>query len=317
MKDINYLEIIKKSWKITWEKKYLWWFGFFMALGGGLNFNFPGDGNWDKKIEEKGYLIEKFFNQNWQIIVFSVTLFVVIFFVLRIISQAGLIKTLNRIENNQEGSFKIGFGEGRKYFWKMFFSGLVLVLSVFVLFVILAVPVAFLFYLESLIFGILVGILAVVILTPFIIISSYIGKYACFYIVLSDLGVRSALENGYQIFRKNIFPSIIMALFFVPINIILFLLVIFFACIVGIIFLVIGLVLGAIVSKAAGILIAVISGIAVFVASLFFVNSLYQVVCQTIWFLFFKEIASVKKEEGILETEQEIIKESLPNPEEA
>lgn len=316
MKDINYLEIIKKSWKITWEKKYLWWFGFFMTLGSGLNFNFPGNSDWNKKIEEKGYLIEKFFNQNWQIIIFSVVLFAAIFFVLRIISQAGLIKSLNRIENNQEGDFRIGFKEGKKYFWKIFLAGLILVLLIFILLVILSVPVIFIFYFKSLIFGILVGSLAAVILIPSVIISSYIGKYACFYIILSDLGIRSALENGYQIFRRNILSSIIMALFFVPVNIILFLLVIFSAFVIGIIFFIIGLILGLIFSKI-GISIVLISGVIVFMTSLFFINSLYQVICQTIWFLFFKEIAIIKEEEKALETEREIIEESLPSPEEA
>lgn len=104
MKDINYIEIIKKSWKITWEKKYLWWFGLFMTLGGGFGFNFPGSNSWDKKIEEKEDLISGFASQHWQVVIWLILFFVllgIILFVFKIISQAGLIKTLNEIEKNK------------------------------------------------------------------------------------------------------------------------------------------------------------------------------------------------------------------------
>jgi len=319
MKDVNYIEIIKKSCKITCEKKYLWWFGLFMALGGGFGFNFPGSNNWDKKIEEKEDLIGGFVSQHWQIVILLISFFVllgIVLFIFKIISQAGLIKTLDEIEKNKQGSFKNGFKEGKKYFWKIVTIGIILTLLVLVLIIILSVPAMFLFYLDSMAFGILVAGLAFAILIPSIILATYIGKFACFYIILSDLEIKSSLENGYQIFRKNILASIIMSLFFIPVNIALFILIMALALIFGIIFLIIGLILRSIIAEV-GTLIAIVSGITFFVVSLVFVNSIFQVFCQTVWFLFFKEVAGIEEEKKILESEKEVIRESIPSPEEA
>ncbi|RPJ59229.1 MAG: hypothetical protein EHM12_07130 [Dehalococcoidia bacterium] len=47
---MNYLDLLKRAWHITWRCRALWIFGFFLALcgggggGGGGNFNFPGGG---------------------------------------------------------------------------------------------------------------------------------------------------------------------------------------------------------------------------------------------------------------------------------
>ena len=88
------------------------------------------------------------------------------FFIFKIIAQAGLIKTLEKIEKSEEGNFKLGFKEGKKYFWKIFLIGLILGMMVFILLVILALPVGLLFYFKALLPGILATILAIAIFIP-------------------------------------------------------------------------------------------------------------------------------------------------------
>ena len=180
----------------------------------------------------------------------------------------------------------------------------------------LVVPVAVLFSLGSPIFGILAAILAILISIPIIILASFIGKYASFYIILSDLGIKASIENGYQVFRKNILASIIMALFFIPISIALFVLVITVLLAVGFVFLLSGVALYLMLAKI-GIIIAVSLGSFIFIVFLILVNSIFQVFCQTIWFLFFREIASVKEEEKVEENAVEIAQKNVPAPEEA
>ena len=318
--NINYLELFKKAWKITWSNKYLWWFGLFLVLGGGFNFDFPKNFSGGEKVDKLSDSIANFLSshEDFVLAVIFILLFLWLAFVaLGIISRAGLLKTLDKIEKNKEGNFKIGFGEGKKYFRKLFGTGLVLGFSVFVLAFVLSVPVFLLFFMKLIIPGIIAAVLAVVIFIPLMILVCFLGKYTVFYIVLSDLGIRSSLENGYQLFRKNIFSSIIMALFFIPINIVLFFAAVIILIIVGIIFLIIGLALYAILSNV-GVVVAVILGLLILLVSFICMGSVYQVFCQTAWFLFFKEIAAVKEDEiEEIIAEKEIVEKVLPSPEEA
>jgi hypothetical protein len=322
MKEVNYLEIIKKSWFITWKNKYLWWFGLFLALGGGASFNFPGNSEWSKKAGENEDQFRSFLNQHWQLVVALIAVIGIIclaLIILKLIAKAGLIKTLNEIEKKITGNFKKGFWEGKKYFWKILAIGLILGFFILSLFVILAVPIALLFSVKAFILGtFFVLFSAVVIFIPLVVLASFIGKYSIYYVVLSDLGIKASIENGYQIFRKNIIPSIIMALFFIPINIALFILIITSFLAIGIIFLLVGIILYLALAKI-GIIIAVSSGVLIFIVILFLANSIFQVFCQTIWFLFFKEIATVEEEERIEESapEKSTIEKILPSPEEA
>jgi MFS family permease len=318
MKKVDYLEIIKKSWKITWKNKFLWWFGLFLALGGGASFNFPGNSEWNNKIGENEDKVASFINQHWQIIIVAIVLAVILglaLFVLSLISKAGLIKTLDKIEKNLSGNFKEGFREGKKYFWKILAVGLILGIFIFALLVVLSFPVIFLFYVKSVVLGILFAFLAVAIFIPLVILASFIGKYSIFYLVLSDLGIKASIENGYQVFKKNILASVIMALFFIPINIILFVMAAISFLIVGLIFLPIGIMLYLALAKI-GVIVAVALGGFIFVIFLILVNSVFQVFYQTVWFLFFKEIASVKMEEKVEENVVEIVEKNIPTPEE-
>ena len=318
MKKVDYLEIIKKSWKITWKNKFLWWFGLFLALGGGASFNFPGNSEWNNKIGENEDKVASFINQHWQIIIVAIVLAVILglaLFVLSLISKAGLIKTLDKIEKNLSGNFKEGFREGKKYFWKILAVGLILGIFIFALLVVLSFPVIFLFYVKSVVLGILFAFLAVVIFIPLVILASFIGKYSIFYLVLSDLGIKASIENGYQVFKKNILASVIMALFFIPINIILFVLAVIAFLIVGLIFLPIGIMLYLVLAKI-GVIMAVSLGGFIFIIFLILANSVFQVFYQTVWFLFFKEIASVKMEEKVEENVVEIVEKNIPTPEE-
>lgn len=318
--NVNYLEIFKKAWKITWENKYLWWFGLFLFLGGGCSFNFLGNFNEGEKKNEIPASVANFFVDHWVvvlIVIATIIFLIVVFVFLGIIAKAGIFKILYKIEKKEKGSFKNGFKEGRKYFWKLLGINLILGSFVFLLTFVLFVPVALLFYLKSVVFGIFAAFLAIFIFIPLLVLVCFLEKYANFYLVLSDLGIKYSLENGYHLFRKNIFPSIIMALFFIPINIVLFFAIILSIISVGIIFLIIGFVLYAIFSNI-GLIVTVVFGLLILLTLIVFSGSIYQVFCQTSWFLFFKEIASVK-EDKIEETvvENKIIEKSLPTPEEA
>lgn len=316
-KKINYLSILKKAWEITWHNKYLWWFGLLISLGiGDFNFNYGlHNGEWGKN-EKTVQALSNFFQQfsGWIIAGISLALvFIVILVVIKIISRAGLISSMDKIHNNQKASFKSGFKKGRDYFWRILLSSLVVNLFILGVFLILLLPVVYLFLIKSFILGIITSACAFFIFIPIVILACFIRKYAHFYIVISELSIMSALDSAYRLFKNNIFSSIIMALLFFPIGIILAMamLTLFFS--LGLIFLGIGMLFYAVFSKI-GVFAVTALGILILIAIFLAASSVYQVFFYAAWMLFFKEIALVRTEE-VCVAEEELIEKKLPSPE--
>jgi hypothetical protein len=316
MNKINYLEIFKKAWGITWNNKYLWWFGLFVGTGSiGLNFNSGlGKGNSSQSISgEVGSKISEFIGHNfiWIAITGAVILILVlIFLVLGVLSYAGLLKSVNATLKNEKIGFWKGLRIGKQYFWKMVMLGFLISLTVLGIVVILSVPVIFLFYLKSYILAVLILIGAILIFIPVIILISFIGKYSRFYLILSDLNIKSSLENGYQLFRKNMAASIIMGLLFIPVGILSGIVLIIAVLVLALIFVIMGLILYFLLSKV-GIIITVILGLMALIPLIFLFRAIYSTFCHTSWFLFFREIAAIKAEEKVEEV-AEVIKEKIP-----
>jgi len=307
MKKIDYLGILKKSWNITWHNKYLWWFGFFLALGsGGGSYNFPaGSENTEENGEKIIQAVSSFIETYWVLLLTGLLILIVLFLVvvvLKIISRAGLIKSVDKINKGETSSFKEGFSQGKKYFWKILFTGLLLSIFVMAVIAALASPVVLLVILKSYILAVIMGIMAVLIIIILAIIVAFIREYAYIYLVLSDIGIKPALENAYSLFRKNILPSIILALIFIPIGIVVGIGILMVLILLALIFVMIGLALYFILSKI-GVVIAITLGVLVFLVVVLFIQSVFQTFRQAVWVLFFKEIASVEKEDIIKEAE--------------
>lgn len=315
MPKINYFEILKHAWQITWRNKYLWWFGLILAIGsGGFNFNFPLNAN-DKKIDDGKFIqaASAFLDRYWQwIIAGFILLFILIIVlaVLKIISRAGLIKSVSEIIFGKAATFKKGLSEGKKYFWKLFSLGLIVFFFIFGIMLALFTPVVFLIYLKSYIWAAFLGIFAVLLIIVLGIIVSFIKEYARLYLVLSNLNIRNSLENGYLLFRKNILPSIIFSLLLVAIGMIIGLAILFSVIIIAAMFFMLGLAFYLLL-KWIGVVMVAIPGILVIIAVGLAVQSIFAVFRQTAWILFFQEIAAVKSEETAKEKETVKVSEKV------
>lgn len=306
MDKINYLEIFKKAWKITWQNKYLWWFGLFIMLGpGGMNFNSPGgSGDSNKNADEIFQKAESFISDYFLWIMAAVGIMILIalgLWILKIIAQAGLIKTLQDEERIKDGTFANGMKMGRKYLWKLVGLSILLNFSILVVAAVVIIPIAFLFNLKAYIPAIFITIIAVVIVLPLMVLVSFLGSYGRFYVVGSNMPIRASLEMAYATFRKNILASIVMSLLFIPIGMVLVLGFIALVFILALIFLLIGFLFNLALGKI-GIIIAAALGGLIFLGVIFFAGSAYQVFYQTSWWLFFQEIAGIKKTEKEVKT---------------
>ena len=315
MSSINYLEIIQKAWAITWKNKYLWWFGFFVALGGtgGINFFFnSGD---EKKLDPaQNEKFLEFFSQNMSwiitliIIAFSL---LIIFSILNILGRGALIASIEKNFQGQTADFKSGWNSGKKNFWKIFYINIFLSLFIFFTLIILIAPLAVLFLNKNYIIGGILSFLAVFIFIPLVILVSYLRIYSYLYAVLGKLNFWPSLENAYNLFAKNIWPSIILSLIFIPLSFVFMLVIFTILLILFFIFLLLGGIAFWLFGKITAIIIGAI-GIIIFLLILLFLQSIYAVFSQSIWILFFHEIATPKVEEVLAEIKEEE-KETVAN----
>jgi hypothetical protein len=301
-KSIPYVEILKQAGLIVWQKRFLLWFGLLMALGSPGSFNIGNNNNFGPQ----GDTAKNFFALHWGIVLALVVILIVIgivLFLISLVAKAGLVKSVNLIARSKEASFKGGWRSGRKYLGKIFGLAILFILSIFVVLIVLAIPIIYLAAAKFWFGAILVGLLAIAIFIPLIFIFILTKIYAEFYIVLSGLHVRSAIEAGYDLLTNNILNSLIFALLLIAVStvaiIILFL--------VAGISLVILVPVGFVFFYLSKIAFAVFLGLAIllFLTAILFVSTVFQTFKTAAWTLFFQEIAKVEnpEPEKVAETE--------------
>lgn len=316
LKKIDYAKILKKSFRITIENKFLWLFGLMLALGGGgtsFNFNFPSGGSSDEKIDEMTYMnamrkVTYYWEMYKELIILGIVLLVLLgiaFYVLALIARGGLIGSIFKILKNEEVNFKKGFKEGAGYLGRMFLISLATMCSSIGLLVILAVPVIRLFVLKSYVAGSILGIFALFIFITFIILLSFLIRYAEIYLVSSNLGAYDSMKLGYRLFEKNIGNSLLMGLVFMGINFVVGMGILVMLFVLGIPTMLIGIVIYGVAGKTVSITLLILA-VLLFMFLMIFISAVMNVFAQAVWILFFEEIARENNEENIA---PEIVKE--------
>jgi len=307
-KQIPFVEILKQAGRVVWQNHFLLWFGLLMALGSPGSFNFGGN---EQDFGEQGEKIRVFFENHWQIVATLAIIGIIIgisLFLVSLVAKAGLVKSVNLIAQNKITNFKEGWANGKKYLSKLFKLSLLFFLAAFIIVIVLAIPVIYLVVAKSWTGAILVGILAVAIFVPLIFIFSLTRRFAELYIILSGLGIRSAIETGYGLLLKNIGNSIVFVLLLFALTILAGIILVTVAGIALIVLVPAGIVfyyLGTIPF-------AIFLGFAIllFLAAILFVSSVFQAYQTAAWTLFFRELAKVEKPE-IAETIEEKIEKPV------
>lgn len=317
MSTINYIQILKDAWQITWKNRFLWWFGLLIALAspGSMNLNLGSGGN-EKIDDAKIQKISDFMVQNmhWIIAVaIALALLAVVLVIIGIIARAGLIKSIDSFCKNKPLGFKMGMREGKRYFGKLFLLGISIFFLALSSIIVLTVPIIFLILTKAYALGIFLGILAFLILIPVFILAVFLKEFGNLYVVLGNLSAWNSLEKAYELFRKNLIASIVMWLLFIPIGFTLMLAIIAILIPLAIIFIAIGFGL-YFAAGTAGAIIAAATGAICFLSIVLALRSVYETFAQTVWYLFFLEIAKPKVEEKIEELVLEKKEEVLPMP---
>lgn len=231
---MNYADLVRDAFWITWQNRYLWFFGLFAGVGGtsDLNFNFPPGGGGPDNDFEGGGASAPFFGQFpfgdpipgvgvaglVGLFLLGFLLFL-IFLALVVVSNGGLADSVAAIEGGNRRSFGSTWRAGIARFWR--------VLGYYILFFLigLALLIAIAGPLGLVIAAVFAGteaagvrvttvVLAVLVAIPLLIVVfvslSIIAQFALREIVVRGQRVFASIGGGLRIFWRNLGRSILV-----------------------------------------------------------------------------------------------------------
>ena len=211
---MDYMEIVKRSFRNAWKYKFLWFFGFFVSVFDGL-----GGGHWWTDKLDRGdwvgwdnrfggyqrfedicdFLIEP---AVIIIAVLAVLSLVVIFWALYVLSEGALIRGISRKFQNLETDFGDCWSVGLNKFFRIFGITFLAFISIFatVIFLVM-INIPFWFLAKPL--GIMTTVLSIPIFFALIVFVVCLEGWAIRYGILFDENWLSAIGKGWTLFKNN------------------------------------------------------------------------------------------------------------------
>ncbi|HQX15665.1 MAG TPA: hypothetical protein PLA27_04530 [Anaerolineales bacterium] len=231
--NFNFGDVLTRAWQIVWKHKILWVFGILASCGrggGSFNSNTGGGGNGgggDQPPNIPPQMLRWFqtIEQNLTtIIIVLVALFCILWIVTVFLSAIGKIGLIRGTAQADSGAEKLVFGElfsgSVPYFWRMFGLSLILGLPAFIVGIVIAVVVVGGLVAsgggDTAILGML-GMMPIMIgclclLVPVMFVLGMIFRQAENAVVLEEMGVLPAITRGWEVFKANLGPIILMAI---------------------------------------------------------------------------------------------------------
>ena len=224
---MNYGDLIRDAFRITWHNRYLWFFGFFVGLGsGGGGGGGTGGGDFDEQSSAEIASVSTFTIQqvpfdNVLLIVALVVLVLAIFlvfFVLYVISQGGLTESVAAIDRGETRRFSSTWRAGLSYFRGVLWQVLLFLGIVLGFLLAGGIPIALLvagaFATDSSALQVLAVVvvvpLAVALLFVVFIPLAIVRQFARRELVVRGVGVVDSVGTGYRLFRRNIGRSLLV-----------------------------------------------------------------------------------------------------------
>jgi len=237
----SYRSILKQAWKISWDHKYLWFFGLFASLtvaGGSIEYrsiaqtfgqgvvssSYQGLNN----LLAIGELCQKIwlglislFNQNIIVIINALTILllaltiIAVFVWFAITSQAALVDSVKKIISPKKKtnilSIREGLSSGNKHFWSVLGLNILIKLLISFAFFIVSLPLLFMAISDNSAFTLAYTVLFVI-FVPVALSLSLIVKYAISARVLENRTIIESMEKACRLFTKNWLISLELAL---------------------------------------------------------------------------------------------------------
>ena len=215
---MNYGEVLRKTWDISWRNKGLWLLGILAgcSASGRGNFGTSTSGARSYSFDSPdfgdfGPIQEEVFIPIFLGLLCLGLIVALVVFVLGVIGQGGLIAGFKRADDGANVSFSEAFGDGLQSFWKLagirilfFVAGIVIVLGLILGTILVGVAT----------FGI--GLLCLI---PLICLLIPIGLGVDSYIILTmvasveeELGIVESFGRSWTTVKENLGPIVVMIL---------------------------------------------------------------------------------------------------------
>jgi hypothetical protein len=216
---MDYGEILSKAWRIIWRHKVLWIFGILAGCSsapgnsttgsGNVEYNF-GPGDLPNQVERYFLQVQRFLEDIppvvWVLLAILSLVLVAVVIVLTTVGRIGLIKGAALADSGTERlTFNELFSGSLPYFWRVFLLNLVIGIGIFLVFLIVAVPLAIS------VVGLICLIPLVCIAIPFLWLLNVVIEQANIAMVMEDRGMIAGLQRGWQMVTQNLGQYIVMA----------------------------------------------------------------------------------------------------------
>ncbi len=225
---MDFGEVLSKAWKITWKHKVLWIFGIFAgcARGGGGGSSYGGGGGTQNpsvgpgtSLEAQQFItnVEQWIGTHESLIVAAVILLVLLVLILVFIrlalgtiGEVGLIRGTFEVDGGAEHlAFSPLFKETLHYFWRVLglslLVGLVLIIAILLL-----VGCAFAAGVATRGIGVLIFLPFLCLLLPAAVVGGIIVQLADVAIVTQDVSLMDGLRRGWEVFKKQLGPALVI-----------------------------------------------------------------------------------------------------------
>lgn len=303
LKAIKYYDIFRKSLAMALKNKLMWFFGLIIFLSSIFS-NIMNIFSITVNKEQMQPLVIMA-KENPLFFLKAVIVFVLlwlVFFLLRFIAIAGIIKSANNINVYKQSKIRTIFYEGIKYLWPMFLIEIIISFGLTVIFLALYFPVLYLLVLGEKFFAASLFLTASFIVTIIVVVAYYLKKYAYLYAVLGNMKIKMAIEEAYRLLVKNIWESLIMGCFVGILQ------ALFSAVLLSLLFFDLAIYSQIVEMKNIFIGLIMVIEILIFMALFSIYASFYQIV----WVLFFQEISLEKKENKFVKELETETKEATP-----
>lgn len=312
-----YWDIVTRSFRIAWDRKYLWLIALFSGEGGGTSFNYSqgtsrppagtvsGRGTVGGSTTIHGQVdyshvpdqISAFIASNAGLLAVLVLLSLVIvagFFLLAAVCEGATVRAA--AEHDAERPFGLGIAwrVGVSLMWTVVRFRLLLVaigLPLFLLFVAFTAGILFAVVTSSAALVVpllLAGLLLLVVGVPYLIYLFFLDRLGSRALVLEQLGARSSLVRAHRLLRTRLGRALLVWLVSIGVSIVL---AIGAACVVAVVLIplfLIGLALTA--ASSAAVVPLVILGVVLVLPLVLVVNGFIAAQGATYWTLAFRRL---------------------------
>ena len=221
---MNYGDLLSEAFRLAWRNRFLWFFGFFVAGGGG-SFNFPANFG-GQEVQNPFDPVAgplQWISDNLvlflTVVISVIVVLALIFLVLSMISQGALAESVAALHRGETRSFGSAFRVGTANFWRVFGLKVLFFLIALGLVLVIFLPVvlgalAAFSLTDSMglrVLAVVLGVLFVfvaliVVFLPFAIVN----QFGLRELVVSRRRITESIAGGFRLFRRNIGRSLLV-----------------------------------------------------------------------------------------------------------